>query len=175
MVEQWPFKPLVESSSLSSLTKNILIGCFFIGWSPIEGCIRALLALFAPVSSPSVGRDRKVSNCVFYWLESLRGIDSRPSRSTLLGSSLSKHSKACSWKKGAAPFFGSSSFLFWINYTCLLGYFAQGNPQGVCHTFSVSRVGFQAVANMPDLHLPRCVTHGPGSITKKSCLLIGIH
>ena len=142
MVEQWPFKPLVESSSLSSLTSitkhpqgcflfwlephrgmhsslSSLTsitkhpqGCFlfwlrapsrdafepllahkhhktsarvfFIGWSPIEGCIRA---------SPRSQASQNIRKGVFYWLEPHRGMHSSLSSLT----SITKHNlKVCS-------------------------------------------------------------------------------
>ena len=90
MVEQWPFKPLVESSSLSSLTSITKHpqGCFFIGWSPIEGCIRA---------SPRSQASQNIRKGVFYWLEPHRGMHSSLSSLT----SITKHPQGCFLLAGA--------------------------------------------------------------------------
>jgi hypothetical protein len=51
----------------------------------------------------------------------------------------------------------------------LLFYFIKRNSQSVCHALAISRIGFQAVSNMPDFDFLWGVSHSTGCILKKNC------
>lgn len=54
----------------------------------------------------------------------------------------------------------------WLFVSCLSRYIVNRNAQSVGNSISISRISFQAVADMADIDLPGSITHGPGGIGK---------